>query len=103
MHCAFEYHGEHNKALIKDRDKGIRRKGDFHFFHTVEFHLLIVILAVLFGFTTFFGFAFFFIFIGMIFPSTLDMIWLSKEDFLYVSEYFFKRRLWKMMKKKLFL
>ena len=63
------------------KNKGICRKGDFHIFHTVESHLLIGILGFLWA-------PLFFILIGMILHSTLDIIWMTYHDVLGAREFF---------------
>ncbi|MBI2632175.1 hypothetical protein HYW75_04175 [Candidatus Pacearchaeota archaeon] len=78
----FYYHNEMGIKQHKEREKGIRKRGDFHFFHTIEFHILIAILS-------FFSISFFYFFIGMAFHSLLDLFWLLRHDFLYRREYFF--------------
>ena len=79
--CAFDYHEEEGKRAHKERTKGIRRSGDFHLFHTVEFHALVAIIGIFFA-------PFFFIFIGMVFHSLLDVYSMMRDDFLYRREYF---------------
>lgn len=81
LKCAFDYHAEEGKKQHKEKKKGIRRRGDFHLFHTVEFHALIAIIGIFWS-------PFFFIFIGMMFHSLLDVYSLMREDFLYRREYF---------------
>lgn len=78
----FQYHKDQGIKQHKEREKGIRRRGDFHFFHTIEFHVLIALLGIFF-------LPFFYIFIGMAFHSLLDLFWLMRHDFLYRREYFF--------------
>jgi len=78
----FEYHKEIGKNEKKDLNKGIKRKGDFHLFHTVEFHLLVGLLGVLW-------IEFYYIFIGMVFHSLLDVIYLVKFGRMHRREYFF--------------
>ena len=78
----FIYHKKkeiETKALIK---KGIRKKGDFHLFHTIEFHLLIGLLSFAFP-------IFFYIFIAMVFHSLLDVIDLLRRGVFHRREYFF--------------
>lgn len=75
----------HNLVLrdkvILEKDKGNKIKGDFHIFHTLEFHILIGILAIFFN-------LFFFIFIGMIFHTLFDLIWMVNKDMLHSREFF---------------
>ena len=79
---SFAYHDEMKEQAIKDRAKGIRERGDFHIFHTLEFHILVGLLG-------FVWIGFFYIFIGMIFHSLLDIVSLLYEDFMYEREFFF--------------
>lgn len=78
---SFEYHKEISRREKRDHAKGIRERGDFHIFHTLEFHLLIGLL----------GFAwigFFYIFLGMIFHSFLDIYSLLYDKMMYRREFF---------------
>ncbi|MBX4196749.1 hypothetical protein KW805_04140 [Candidatus Pacearchaeota archaeon] len=86
MH-SFDYHARLNKVKDAEKKRGIRTRGDFHLFHTVEFHALIGILGIFFA-------PFFYIFIGMVFHSLLDLISLVYKDVVYVREYFFFSWLW---------
>src|SRR3989344_8531698 len=63
---SFQYHEKLGKEELKELKKGIRRKGDFHLFHTLEFHVIVGLLGILWA-------GFFFIFIGMFFHSLLDV------------------------------
>jgi len=38
---SFEYHKKLAKQETEEKKSGLFRKGDFHLFHTVEFHILI--------------------------------------------------------------
>jgi hypothetical protein len=67
----------------KEISKGIIKKDeDFHLFHTVEFHLLVGILSI-------FWFGFFYVFMGMIFHSLLDIIHMTRAGVFHRREYFF--------------
>lgn len=79
---SLEYHRKMQITEEKERKKGIREKGDFHLFHTVEFLALVGFLGLAWT-------GFFYIFVGMMFHSLLDVIWLLKNDFFYRREYFF--------------
>jgi hypothetical protein len=73
----------------KDIKKGIRKKfPHFHFFHTIEFHILVGILGLIWV-------GFFYIFIGMVFHSLLDVFSLIKGNELHAREYFFFNRILK--------
>jgi hypothetical protein len=78
---SFDYHKKKGIEQQNEKKKGIRRKGDFHLFHTIEFHLLVALLGIFFT-------PFLYIFIGMTFHSLLDVYDLRKKDFMYRREYF---------------
>ena len=78
---SLRYHDELMKTEIKEKKKGIRRRGDFHLFHTIEFIILVGLLGLLW-------IGFFYIFIGMIFHSLLDVLSLTQRGILYRREYF---------------
>ncbi|MEK6928692.1 MAG: hypothetical protein AABW65_01920 [Nanoarchaeota archaeon] len=79
---ALEHHKKLGIVEIQEREKGIRKKEPFHLFHTVEFHVLIGILGIFWIF-------FFFIFIGIVFHSLLDLFSMIYKDRLYRREFFF--------------
>lgn len=79
---AFNYYKKLIKKEKQEIKKGIRRKGDFHLFHTIEFQALIGLIGVFWS-------PFFYLFIGMVFHSLMDLIWLLYEDKFYVREFFF--------------
>jgi len=81
LNCAFEYHDEQLKIQQEDKRHGFKNRGDFHLFHTIEFHILIGILGA-------FWLPFLFIFIGMMFHSLLDVFWTLHEGVFYTREYF---------------
>ncbi|MBS3098803.1 hypothetical protein J4462_01175 [Candidatus Pacearchaeota archaeon] len=75
----------HNKKLEEEKReiaRGIRKKSDFHLFHTIEFHVLVGLLGLFWS-------GFFYIFIGMIFHSLLDVIGLLSRGAFHRREYFF--------------
>ncbi len=76
------YHTLMMRVEKQEQGKGIYRKGDFHIFHTIEFHLLIALLGIFFE-------PFFYIFIGMVFHSLLDVYSLLTAGRMYRREYFF--------------
>ena len=43
---AFDYHKEDQKIAEREYKKGIKKKGDFHLFHTLEFNLFVGILGL---------------------------------------------------------
>lgn len=79
---AFEYHEKIREKAIKEKLAGVRNRGDFHLFHTIEFHALIGILGIWYSFL-------FYIFIGMVFHSLLDVFDMLHTGYLYRREYFF--------------
>ena len=79
---SFKYHDDQEKVLQNNHKKGIRKKADFHFFHTFEFHIIIGALSFLWS-------PIFYIFIGMIFHSILDILSMIQKDRLYLREFFF--------------
>jgi hypothetical protein len=88
---SFEYYRLKEIEEKKNLKKGIRKPGDFHVFHTIEFHLLVLILSFYFH-------PLFFIFIGMVFHSLLDVVEMIHKDVLYYREFFFFRWLMRMIK-----
>ncbi len=78
---AFDYHKKKRIEEREEIEKGIRRKGDFHLFHTVEFHLFLGMLTLLWT-------GFFYIFIGMIFHSLLDVFSMITDETFHRREYF---------------
>jgi hypothetical protein len=77
---SFEYH---KKLVIQEKKEiaqGIRKKSDFHLFHTIEFHFLVGILSTIWS-------GFFFIFLGMIFHSLLDVISLLQGGAMHRREF----------------
>lgn len=78
----FYYNVEAREKGRKEKARGIFRKGDFHLFHTIEAHILMGALGLLWS-------GFFYIFIGMVFHSLLDLMSLLYAGDLYRREYFF--------------
>jgi len=74
------------KKLNADHDiaykKGNRDRGDFHFMHTIEFHVLIGVLGIYFV-------PFLYIFMGMVFHSLSDLFYILYTGMLHRREYFF--------------
>jgi hypothetical protein len=79
---AFEYHKIKRQEEVKEIAGGIRRKGDFHLFHTIEFHAVIGFLGLIWS-------GFFFIFVGMLFHSLLDVSSLLFTGVFHRREFFF--------------
>jgi hypothetical protein len=76
-----KYHDELIDKGKEEQKKGLRKKGNFHLFHTVEFISLV-------GFLGIWWIGFFYIFIGMIFHSLLDIMYLANKKILYRREFF---------------
>ena len=68
-------------AMELKKSKGICRKGDFHIFHTIECHLLVGLVSIIWA-------PIFFILIGMLLHSTLDIVWMVRHDLLESREFF---------------
>jgi len=79
-----DYHKKMGKIQKTERDNGIRKRGDFHLFHTIEFHILVASIGL-------FWIPFFYIFIGLVFHSLLDLFYLMNKNYVYRREYFFFR------------
>jgi hypothetical protein len=73
----FECLGEKEKTEQKHNK---RKKGHFYLFHTLEFHVLILLLSLIYV-------EFFYIFLGMIFHSLLDIAWMLKKNRIYRREF----------------
>lgn len=79
---SFEYHRLKGIEEREEIKKGIKRRCDFHVFHTIEFHLLL-------GALSFIWVGFLYIFIGLVFHSLLDLIYLIKMKAFHRREFFF--------------
>lgn len=66
----------------KDIAKGIKKKGHFMIFHTFEFHVLVLLLVFLWR-------GFLFVFLGMIFHSILDIIYMVYYSEMHRREFSF--------------
>ena len=64
----------------KEKKNNKREKGHFYIFHTLEFHILVLLLSLV-------RIEFFYIFLGMIFHSLLDVAWMIKKDRIYRREF----------------
>jgi len=78
---SFGYHKMKYIEQQKEKKKGIKKKGDFHLFHTLEFHVLIGLLGLIW-------LGFFYIFLGMVFHSLLDLFSLTYAGVIYRREFF---------------
>ncbi len=72
---------ENNKKELSDHKKGKKNKGHFFLFHTMEFHMFVALLSLVWA-------GFFYVFIGMVFHSLLDLLWLLYHNMFYVREFF---------------
>lgn len=79
---AFHYYKLKTAQEKKDIQRGIKRRSDFQIFHTIEFHVLVGLLGI-------FWIGFFYIFIGMMFHSLLDVISLLNARGMHLREFFF--------------
>jgi hypothetical protein len=79
---AFEYHDNLLETEKREVKKGMKKRSDFHIFHTIEFHALIGLLGIIFV-------PFLYVFMGMIFHSLLDVFSLMNKGKLHRREYFF--------------
>lgn len=70
-----------NKKADEELKKGIKKRGNFHVFHTIEFHLFVLVLSLWWS-------EFFYIFIGMVFHSFTDAIYMIYKKRLYKREFF---------------
>ncbi len=84
---AIDHHYELRERIIdQKKETGVCQKEDFHIFHTVEAHILIGLLGLFFN-------PFFFIFIGMVLHSILDIIWMVRHDVMDSREFFLIKKL----------
>jgi hypothetical protein len=93
LFAAFEYNEKLGKKEVAEYKRGKREKGDFHVFHTVEFHLFTLLLGLMFP-------PFLYVFAGMVFHSILDVIELTYDDRLYRREYFLTRWIGRKLREK---
>lgn len=78
---ALNYYKIYIEKEKKEVARGIRKKGDFHLFHTIEFHAAVGVAGLFF-------IPFFYVFIGMLFHSMLDLISLSYNGTFHRREFF---------------
>ena len=80
---SYEHYRKMDVIRKKEIAQSIRKKDDdFHLFHTVEFHALVGLLGIFWA-------GFFYIFIGMVFHSLLDVIDMTRKGVFHRREYFF--------------
>jgi len=89
---ALRHYYEIGAKLKKQHEKGIRKRGYFQFFHTMEFHALVFIIGIFFS-------PFIYVFIGMAFHTLLDFVDLSLKDMVYHREFFFFRWMARKLKR----
>ena len=89
---AFRYYEELGRREARWIREKTGQKSHLHVFHTIEFHLLILILAWYFP-------IFYYLLIGMVFHSLLDVVWLSYYKAMSLRWYFFFQ--WLFVKKSL--
>jgi hypothetical protein len=78
---ALEHYKKIDARRKKEIARGIRKKDDITFFHTVEFHALI-------GLLSFLWIGFFYVFIGMFFHSLLDVFSMLFSGAFHTREFF---------------
>ncbi|PIN93057.1 hypothetical protein COU54_04440 [Candidatus Pacearchaeota archaeon CG10_big_fil_rev_8_21_14_0_10_31_24] len=84
LFSSLEYYENYGVEEKKRHGRGVREKGDFHFLHTIEFHVLIAILSIFWA-------PLFYVFIGMVFHSLLDIFDMLRAGVIYRREFFFFR------------
>jgi hypothetical protein len=80
---AFDYFESLRLRGLREIKKDIRKKGPFMAFHTIEFHIIVLLLG-LFAWR-----GFLFVFIGMVFHSILDIIHMVYNNEIFRREYWF--------------
>lgn len=83
---AFEYYRLDAIKAEKEFKKGIRRKADLQIFHTVEAHIFILILGLIWH-------PVMYVFAGMAFHSAADIIFMASRRMHYRREYWLFRGL----------
>ena len=79
---SFKYHRKQDEMMRAQERRGLKPKSDFYFFHTLEFHTFVGLLGIAW-------IGFFYLFIGMVFHSLLDVIDGVRRNTLHRREYFF--------------
>ncbi|MEI6849440.1 MAG: hypothetical protein WCK29_00215 [archaeon] len=83
---AFAYFKKLDREEQLKLKKGIKQRGPLMVFHTVEFHIL-VLLAAIFIHPLFYS-----ILVGMLFHSIIDILSLKSRDILYHREFFLVKK-----------
>ncbi|MCX8159235.1 MAG: hypothetical protein N3D20_03020 [Candidatus Pacearchaeota archaeon] len=81
---ALKFYERLQKKEEKEKEFGIKKKGIFQPFHTIEFHIFVLALGLIHE-------VFVYVFLGMVFHSILDFAYLAYKDKLYKREYFLIR------------
>jgi hypothetical protein len=79
---AIKYFDVFMRIEQEEQRRKIYRRGPLMIFHTIEFHILVALLSLVWQ-------PFFYIFIGMVFHSLLDVYDLLRRERMYRREYFF--------------
>ena len=77
---------DHARLGVEERKMvaaGVRKRGHFHLFHTVEFHLAVLLLGL------FLWEGFLWVFFGMLFHSLCDVWDLGRREVLWRREFWF--------------
>ncbi len=90
---SLQYYREHIKFEKKQQEKGIKEKGHFFLFHTLEFHFVIAVIGLYFK-------PFVFILIGMILHSILDLISMANRRLIYRREFLLTKWIMEQTSKK---
>ena len=80
---AFNFYKQFSKEDEKRIAKGIKQKGPLMIFHTVEFHIIILLGGI------FINPLFYSILTGMLFHSLCDVLDLTRRDYLYHRQFLF--------------
>lgn len=87
---AFDYYRQLDKEEEVRKRKKIFRKGHFYIIHTLEFHVFVLALGLVFT-------PFLYVLAGMIFHSILDLIELAYTGERYRRWFFFSEWAWKKL------
>lgn len=85
-HAIRQNYEKRKQIMELKKNNDLCKKGDFHIFHTIEAHLFIGLIGLIFA-------PFFFILIGMFFHSILDIIWMVRHDLIHAREFFLFNKL----------
>ncbi len=79
---SLSYFSKQQQIELREHKQGLRNKGHFFLFHTVEFLALVGVLGIFFT-------PFYYIFIGLVFHSLLDLASMAYVGRIYRREFFF--------------